>query len=156
VTFPPNLGAPSQIELPSLISWTDSSDAGIKYFSGTATYSQDFNVDKSWLASGSSIQLDLGRVREFAEVSINGKPVGGILWKPPFVADISSDLKPGSNHIEVKITNLWPNRLIGDQQPDAKEHYTFTDYRAYTKDSPLIESGLLGPVRLVRESKMPQ
>jgi hypothetical protein len=152
VTFPPNLGAPTQIELPSLISWTDSPDAGVKYFSGTATYSQDFTVDRNWLASGSSIQLDLGRVREFAEVSINGKPVGGILWKPPFIADVASALKAGTNHIEVKVTNLWPNRLIGDQQPGATEHYTFTDYRAYTADSPLVESGLLGPVRLLKET----
>jgi hypothetical protein len=60
-------------------------------------------------------------------------------------------LKPGANHLEVKVTNLWPNRLIGDQQPDTTEHYTFTDYQAYTKNSPLIESGLLGPVRLLAE-----
>jgi hypothetical protein len=148
VTFPAGLGASSRIELPSLLSWTDSSQAGIKYFSGTATYSQDFNVEPQWLSSGAATRLDLGRVREIAEVTVNGKPVGGILWKPPFAADISSALKAGANHIEIRVTNLWPNRLIGDQQLGA-EQYTFTDYQAYTKDSPLIESGLLGPVRLI-------
>ena len=127
----------------------------MKYFSGTATYSQDFEVEQSWLASGSSILLDLGRVREIAEVTINGKPVETILWKPPFRVDISSALKAGINHIEVKVTNLWPNRLIGDQQPGA-DQYTFTDYQAYTKDSPLIESGLLGPVRLIAAPSVAQ
>jgi hypothetical protein len=155
VTFPPGLGAPSQIELQSLISWTEAPQAGVKYFSGTATYSQDFEVEQSWLAPGSSILLDLGRVREFAEVTLNGKPVETILWKPPFRVDISSALKAGTNHIEVKVTNLWPNRLIGDQQPGA-DQYTFTDYQAYTKDSPPIESGLLGPVRLMAASSAAQ
>ena len=123
----------------------------MKYFSGTATYSQDFEVQQSWLTSGSSLLLDLGRVREIAEVTINGKPVETILWKPPFSTDITSALKAGTNHIEVRVTNLWPNRLIGDQQPGA-DHYTFTDYQAYTKDSPLTEAGLLGPVRLMGAS----
>jgi hypothetical protein len=103
------------------------------------------------LSQGSSIQLDLGRVREIAETKINGTSAGDILWKPPFIADVSSALKPGRNHIEVTVTNLWPNRLIGDQQPGATS-YTFTDYQPYTKDSPLIESGLLGPVRLLSET----
>jgi hypothetical protein len=74
--------------------------------------------------------------------------VGGILWKPPFRADITSALKPGTNHLEIKITNLWPNRIIGDQQPGVQKTYTFTDFRPFTKDTPLMESGLLGPVKL--------
>jgi hypothetical protein len=151
VAFAPDLGAPSQIELSSLISWTESPQPGVRYFSGSATYSQEFNIQPNWLSSGSPIQLDLGRVREIAEVAVNGRPIDEILWKPPFVVDITALLKPGANHLEVKVTNLWPNRLIGDQQPDTTEHYTFTDYQAYTKNSPLIESGLLGPVRLLAE-----
>ncbi|AXC14951.1 Alpha-L-arabinofuranosidase II precursor [Acidisarcina polymorpha] len=151
VAFPPDLGAPPVLELPSLTSWTSSADPGVKYFSGTATYSQDFNVDRDWFPAGSSVVLDLGRVREIAEVSVNGTPVGGVLWKPPFRVNLSPLLKAGVNHLEVKVTNLWPNRLIGDQQPDATAHYTFTDYQAYEKDSPLTESGLLGPVRLIGE-----
>jgi len=93
------------------------------------------------------VMLDLGKVKEIAEVSVNGKPLG-IFWKAPFQADVTGALKPGANLVEIKVTNLWPNRMIGDQQPSAAKTYTFTDYRPYTKDSPLLESGLLGPVTL--------
>lgn len=91
---------------------------------------------------------DLGKVKDIAEVSVNGKARGAILWKPPFQADVTGALKPGKNHLQIKVTNLWPNRMIGDRQPSAQKRYTFTDCRPYTKDSPLLESGLLGPVRL--------
>jgi len=147
VSFPPNLGAPPSIRLDNLISWTASSDAGVKYFSGTATYTKDFEASGDWFRSGAKLVLDLGKVKEIAEVSVNGKPLG-ILWKPPFEADVTGALKPGTNHLEIRITNLWPNRIIGDQQASATKQYTFTVYKPYTKDSPLLESGLLGPVRL--------
>jgi hypothetical protein len=75
--------------------------------------------------------------------------VGGILWKPPFRADVTSVLKPGLNHLEVKITNLWPNRIIGDQQPNAKKKYAWLDYRPFKASTPLLESGLLGPVKIL-------
>jgi (4-O-methyl)-D-glucuronate---lignin esterase len=148
VSFPPNWGAPPEIHLESLISWTASTDDGVKYFSGTAAYAKEVEAPQDWFRSGAKVVLDLGKVKEIAEVSVNGKPVGGILWKPPFQADVTEVLKPGSNRIEIKVTNLWPNRIIGDQQPSAKKKYTFTDYRPYTKDSPLLESGLLGPVMI--------
>ena len=79
-------------------------------------------------------------------MSINGTPVGWILWKPPFQVDVTGVLKPGKNHIQIRVTNLWPNRMIGDQQPSALKKYAWTDYRPYTKDSPLLESGLIGPM----------
>lgn len=148
VSFPPNWGAPPQVKLDQLSSWTASSDDGVKYFSGTATYSKDFDVSSDWLRSGNKIMLDLGTVKEIAEVSLNGKPAGGILWKPPFQADITSGLKAGSNHLEIKVTNLWPNRMIGDQQPGVQKTYTFTDAKFYKPNSPLMESGLLGPVKV--------
>jgi hypothetical protein len=148
LTFPPNLGAPSQIDLDSLISWTAASDSGVKYFSGTATYTNQFNLPVGWDRQGSKVVLDLGRVREFAQVTLNGTPLPDILWKPPFALDVTSVLKAGVNKIEVEVTNLWPNRIIGDQQPGVNEKYTFTVYGAYKADSPLIESGLLGPVVL--------
>ena len=147
VTFPPNWGAPSQITLGRLISrplYPD--DGGVNYFSGTPTYSQELRAPKDWFRSGVKLVLNLGKVKDFAEISVNGKAVGGILWKPPIQADVTGVLKPGANHIEIKITNLWPNRMIGDQQPSAQKKYTWTDYRPYTKDSPLLESGLLGPI----------
>jgi hypothetical protein len=148
VNFPPNWGAPPEIHLEKLISWTASSDDGVKYFSGTATYSKDVEAPQDWFRPGAKVLLDLGKVKEIAEVSVNGKPIGGTLWKPPFQADVTEALKPGTNRIEIKVTNLWPNRIIGDQQPSMQKKYTFTDYRPYTKDSPLLESGLLGPVMI--------
>jgi hypothetical protein len=147
VAFPPNWGAPAQIRLDDLTSWTTSADPGVKYFSGTATYTKDIQVPPAWLHPGAHVRLDLGKVKEIAEVSVNGKPLG-ILWKPPFQVDVTGALRPGANHLEIRITNLWPNRMIGDQQPSATKRYTFTDYKPYTKDSPLLESGLRGPVTL--------
>ncbi len=116
ISFPPDRGAPSQIRLDKLISWTNSSEDGVKYFSGTATYSKDIVAPPAWFKPGAKLVLDLGAVKEIAEISVNGKSLGEILWKPPYRADITPDLKPGKNHVEIKITNLWPNRIIGDEQ----------------------------------------
>jgi len=121
----------------------------VKYFSGTATYTKQIDAAAAWFRQGAKIVLDLGNVKEIAELSVNGKSVGGILWKPPFRADVTSALKPGANHIEIKVTNLWPNRLIGDAQPGAQNKYTFTDFPFYKASSALMESGLLGPVSLI-------
>jgi len=150
LTFPQNLGAPQEVEMPALESWTKSADAGIKYFSGTATYHKNLEAPKEWFKPGAKVILDLGTVKEIAEVEINGKPVGGILWKPPFVLEVTSVLRPGSNQLSVKVTNLWPNRMIGDLQPGATKTYTWTDFRAFKPDSPLLESGMIGPVTLWR------
>jgi len=147
VGFPPNWGAPTTIHLESLTSWTKHSDEGVKYFSGTATYTKEIEARQEWFRPGAKLVLDLGDVREFAEVSVNGKPLG-IIWKPLFQMDVTSALKPGRNHLEVKITNLWQNRLVGDQQPSAKKKYTFITFQHYTAETPLLDSGLLGPVRL--------
>jgi hypothetical protein len=154
VSFPANLGAPPQVELSSLSSWTVSTDPGVKYFSGTATYINQFTLPNGWDRAGSKVVLDLGRVREFAQVTLNGHKLPDILWKPPFTLDVTSTLQAGPNRIEVEITNLWPNRIIGDLQQDARQKYTFTVYGAYKADSPLVESGLLGPVKLLRLTRM--
>jgi alpha-L-rhamnosidase len=153
IEFPPNLGAPPEVQMHSLESWTASADPGVKYFSGTATYTNQFNLPEGWNSSGATFLLDLGRVREIAQVTLNGKPFPEILWKPPFTLEVTPALKSGLNSIEIKVTNLWPNRIIGDQQPDAKEKFTFTVYGAYKADSPLVESGLIGPVRLMAIKK---
>jgi hypothetical protein len=149
LNFPPDWGAPSQIKLDKLASWTDSADTGVKYFSGTAVYSKTIEVPPDWFRAGTRPMLDLGNVKEIAELSVNGRPAGGILWKPPYQADVAGILKPGTNLLEIKVTNLWPNRIIGDQQEGAEKQYTFTDFRPYRADSPLMESGLLGPVTLL-------
>jgi len=148
VSFPPNHGAPAQARFESLSSWTTSADSGVKYFSGTATYITNFTANRQWLAKGSRLRLNLGDVKNLAEVSVNGRSLG-VLWKAPFVIDISDALHAGKNRLEVKVTNVWPNRIIGDKQPGA-QRIAFSTFDPYKADSPLLPSGLLGPVTLLR------
>ena len=96
-----------------------------------------------------ALPIYLGSVKNLAEVWVNGKPLG-VVWKTPFRVDATEALRPGANLVEVKVTNLWVNRLIGDQQPDAGKTYTYTTQPFYKADSPLLPSGLLGPVEVVR------
>jgi hypothetical protein len=151
VRFQPNRGAPDAITLDALGSWSDSADPGVKYFSGTATYSNTIDAPADWFASGARVWIDLGDVKELAEVSVNGKSLG-VVWKRPFRVDATSALKPGANSLEVKVTNLWVNRMIGDRQPNAAKQYTFTRPVFYKADSALVKSGLLGPVRVVQDT----
>jgi hypothetical protein len=147
VSFQPDRGAPSAITFNNLTMWNENSDPGIKYFSGTATYSKTIQAPAEWIKSGKELWLDLGDVRNLAEVVINGKSLG-IIWKIPFRVNMTDALKEGENSLKVKVTNLWVNRLIGDQQPKAKK-YTYTTQDFYKADSPLLPSGLLGPVKIV-------
>jgi hypothetical protein len=149
VSFQPNRGAPARITLDKLVSWSANADAGVKYFSGTATYTKTVEAPASWFKAGSRLWLDLGDVKNLAEVSVNGKPLG-IAWKPPFRIDVTGALKTGANQLEIKVTNLWVNRLIGDQQPGIATKYTYTTQQFYQQNSPLLPSGLLGPVRIVQ------
>jgi len=149
VSFQPDRGAPSMITLDRLSSWSDSSDKGVKYFSGTGIYYRSIEAPADWFVRGAKLWLDLGSVKNLADVTVNGKALG-ILWKAPFRVDVTDVLKPGGNRLEIKVTNLWVNRLIGDAQPDAARKYTYTTQPFYRADSPLLPSGLLGPVRIVR------
>ncbi len=121
LSFPPNWGAPPSVALDKLISWTDSTNDGVRYFSGTATYEKEIEIPADRLAAGRELWLDLGAVKNFAGVSLNGQDFG-VLWKPPFRVNITTAAKPGLNKLSVKVTNLWPNRLIGDEQlpPDVE------------------------------------
>jgi hypothetical protein len=148
VNFQPGRGAPASITLDKLISWPDSTDAGVKYFSGAGTYTKMIEVSPEWFKKGSKLCIDLGDVKNLAEVTVNGKPLG-IVWHTPYRVDATSALKPGANVVSIKVINAWVNRLIGDQQPDATTKYTFADVKPYKANSPLQASGLLGPVRLV-------
>ena len=123
----------------------------MKYFSGTGTYSKTIQAQADWFKSGARLLLDLGAVKNLAEVTVNGKPLG-ILWKAPFCADVTDALKPGANTLEIQVTDLWVNRLIGDAQPGVSKKYTYTNRPFYRADSPLKPSGLLGPVRVVRSA----
>lgn len=174
LSFPSGWGAPEHVVLPNLIPWSDHPDPGVKYFSGTATYRTTFDLPASLMAKNRRLTLDLGRVEVIAQVRLNGRDLG-ILWKPPFRGDITSVARPGANALEIQVTNLWPNRMIGDEQlpedsdrwpngtlkawpawleegkPSPTGRYTFTTWRLWRKDEPLLPSGLLGPVRVVSE-----
>ncbi|MCQ2238878.1 MAG: hypothetical protein MJZ73_06565 [Bacteroidaceae bacterium] len=144
VKFQEKRGAPAEATFDRLASYTESEEFGIKYFSGTANYQNTLKVGK---LEGKAI-LDLGEVHELAEVIVNGTSAG-IIWKKPFRVDITSLLKEGDNQLEVKVTNVWVNRLIGDQQSNCPEKITFTDSHYYNPDSPLQPAGLVGPVQLI-------
>jgi hypothetical protein len=171
VRFAPNLGAPARVTFDRLISWSEHTDPGVKYFSGAATYSATLDVPKPLLAAGRRLILDLGKLAVMAEVRLNGKDLG-ILWKAPFRLDVTAAAKPGKNQLEVRVVNLWINRQIGDEQlpedsdrnqdgtlkswpewlaagkPSPAGRYSFTSWRLWKKDDRLVESGLLGPVTL--------
>lgn len=92
--------------------------------------------------------LDLGKVKNLAKIYLNGKDLG-TLWTTPWRVEISDFLKESGNELKIEVTNLWPNRLIGDEQNSDKVKYTYATFQHYTKDSPLLESGLIGPVRIL-------
>lgn len=172
VHFPKGWGAPEQVVLDRLISWTEHPDPGVRYFSGTARYEKTFRIPARLLTSNRRIYLSLGEVRNLCEVWLNGKYLG-ILWKPPYRVDITGAARAGENRLEVRVTNLWVNRLIGDEQyPDDREwdgsrlktfpqwflqgksppvpqRLTFTTWKHWTKNEPLRPSGLLGEVEVV-------
>jgi hypothetical protein len=151
VSFQPDLGAPPSVTLDSLASWSDNADAGVKYYSGTGTYTKTVQASADWFKPGAHLWIDLGDVKNLAEVVVNGKSLG-VVWHTPYRVDATSALKPGSNEVVVKVTNAWVNRLIGDQQPGATK-FTSADVKPYKANSPLLPSGLLGPVAVVRTEK---
>jgi hypothetical protein len=149
INFQKKRGAPAMITLDNLTSWSENADIGVKYFSGTGTYKKNIEAPSEWFSNGARLWLDLGSVKNLAGVTVNGKELG-IVWKAPFRIDVTDALKPGTNALEVRVTNLWVNRLIGDAQPDAVKKYTYTTQQFYRANSHLIPSGLLGPVRIMR------
>jgi len=151
VTFPPDLGAPEKIQLTDLESWTAHTDSGVKFFSGTATYTKTVSAQASWFQSRARLIIDLDTVHDIAEVSINGKSLA-TLWKPPYQVDVTDALEPGENQLEIKVTNQWTNRQIGDRRvpPEKKVLASFGFGRMGGSPNPeLPSSGLLGPVTVV-------
>jgi hypothetical protein len=170
LSFPPNLGAPLKAIFPKLISWPLAGDDGIRYFSGTAVYNKKFVLKGDLLRKGNSLELDLGTVGVIAEVIVNGENLG-VIWKAPFRVILGDAVHKGTNHIEIRVTNLWPSRLIGDARipddmkwrgdnPEAwpewlnrpaerkSKRITFTSHKFWDENSHLTLSGLLGPVVL--------
>jgi hypothetical protein len=154
VHFQEKLGAPESVTMPKLISWTESADPGVKYFSGTATYAKTVVVPGAWLRKGQRIWLDLDRVMDVADVKVNGK-TAGLVWAPPYRVDVTEELHAGSNKIEIAVTNEWTNRQIGDRTlPEAQQILSPSGIPARPGARPqaLPDSGLLGEVRLVATS----
>lgn len=154
IQFDPKWGGPEKVKTEQLKSWTDFDDPGIRYYSGTATYSKTFNLKDQDLKEHKLI-LDLGNVKEMASVKINGRQLQ-VLWCAPFCFDISSFVKTGNNELEVEVVNMWPNRLIGDSKLPESQRLTKTNINKFNgpdADQYLRISGLIGPVRisLVRE-----
>jgi len=152
VSLQPGRGAPASITMDKLASWSENTDDGVKYFSGVGTYTKTIEAPADWFKPGAHLWIDLGDVKNLADVTVNGKSLGTV-WHTPYRVDATSALKPGANAVIIKVTNAWVNRLIGDQQPNAGTKYTFTVYHPYKANSSLLASGLLGPVEVVRAAK---
>lgn len=178
VEFDPKWGAPANVTFEKLQDWATHSEEGIRYYSGTAFYRSKFKFARPGFPDSSSrVYLDLGKVEVMADVTLNGKNLG-ILWNPPYRVDVTEELEIGENTLEIKVVNLWVNRLIGDEHlPEDCERdangvvkawpkwiqegkasptgrRTFTSYRQWAKDNPLISSGLIGPVQLLTAGKI--
>jgi hypothetical protein len=168
VSFDPKWGGPESAVFDTLQDWSKHSDNGIKYYSGTAFYRQTFDMPES---QSGVLYLDLGKVKNIARIRLNGKDLGTV-WTAPWRVEITDAVKSKNNKLEIEVVNLWPNRLIGDEQmpydginngkwPDwllegkqrTSGRYTFASCRHYKKDSPLFESGLLGPVTILSNEK---
>jgi hypothetical protein len=154
VRFAPNWGAPESAEFRNLVSWTERPEAGIRFFSGAATYEIKFDVPAALVAANAYTVLDLGRVANLAEVRLNGRDLG-VLWKVPFQVPVAGFLKAGENRLEVKVVNLWGNRMTGDESLPAGRQFTHTNMRKVTATTPLQTSGLLGPVRILAAHDIP-
>ena len=167
-----------EVEMPELKDWTTFDDPRIKYFSGTAVYK--CKVEDVKCKAGERAILSLGDCNgQIAKVVLNGRDLG-TAWCEPYEVEIPHGvLKDGANALRIEFTNVWANRLIGDEQeppdcdfanapypggwyltrfPDwfkdglasrpSKGRKCFTDWNYFTKDSPLVPSGLLGPMRI--------
>jgi hypothetical protein len=132
--FPQGLGAPEEVSLDHLKSWSEHEQSGVKYFSGTATYLKEVEIPAEAMQKGDVVRLDLGDVKNLAKVIVNGVDLG-ILWKPPFVVDISRAAKPGKNKLEIQVVNLWVNRLIGDEQISEPNGLKYSPWNAHSGSS---------------------
>ncbi len=149
VHFDPKWGGPETAQFDSLVSWPTRPEAGIKFYSGTAVYEKSFALPQP--ATGnrpSKIYLDLGSVRELAEVKVNGRSCG-IVWCPPWRVEVTDKVLPGQNRLQIAVVNFWPNRLIGDAGLPPEQRLTQTNIRKLTAMTPLEPAGLFGPVKLL-------
>ena len=155
--FPSGWGAPASVAMDRLIAWNTHPHEGIRHFSGTATYRTSFELDAE--QARRPVRLGLGQVGHIARVRVNGKDLG-VVWTAPWRVDLSGVAKAGRNELEIDVTNLWVNRLVGDAGLPREQRRTRTNvpalprgsrlphYRGYSPEHRLVTSGLLGPVTL--------
>jgi hypothetical protein len=115
IQFPAGSGAPASITVDRMVDWSRHADPGVKHFSGTAIYRRTLEIPRALLNCGTRLELDLGNVAIMAQVTVNGRDLG-VLWKPPYCVDITAAARRGPNGLEVRVVNLWVNRMIGDEQ----------------------------------------
>ena len=180
VAFDPKWGGPAKVTFDALEDWSRRPEEGIKFYSGQATYAKTFDLPAiAKVASGNGrLWLDLGTVKNVAAIRLNGRDLG-VVWCDPWRVEITDAVKPKDNRLEIRVANLWPNRLIGDEReaPDAEYakggnlarwpdwllkgeprpspgRLTFSTWKHYGKDSPLLPSGLLGPVTVFKSENL--
>lgn len=169
VAFPEGWGAPREATFDKLQSWTESDNEGIRLFSGIATYRKSFEILEP-LAKQDRLFLELGDLAEIAEVTLNGKYLGRV-WLPPYRVEIAGVAQAGPNQLEIRIANLWANRLNGDSLRPESTRFTRSNLDriqtdptsdssygrvprgktrpVYTSIPPLMPSGLFGPVQII-------
>ena len=147
VKFDPQWGGPESVDFAELVDWTKRPEPGIKYYSGKATYQKTFDLPEAVHRPGKLLYLDLGKVENVAEVRLNGMDLG-VVWTAPWQVDITQSVKPTGNELQIDVVNLWPNRLIGDAALPPAQRFTVTNVTRFKKESPLLPSGLLGPVTI--------
>ena len=149
VSFDTEMGGPESYQMEQLTSWSDINLDGVKYYSGTATYTREFSIEEALLSKDTEVYVAFEGIQEMARFFINGNDVG-ILWTPPYQANITQHLKPGTNQITVEVINTWNNRIVGDLRNPDKTPYTHTNAKSkFTKDGPLLPSGLTGKAALL-------
>lgn len=149
VSFDPKWGGPAFVTFDKLTDWTKRPEEGIKYYSGTAVYRKKFDLETTPV-QGKRLLLDLGEVREECSVRLNGRDLG-VIWSKPARVDITNCVSKTGNELELKVVNLWPNRLIGDAGLPKEKQFTETNMHKFNHNSPLLPSGLLGPVNVLTE-----
>ncbi len=154
VSFDTELGGPESYDMDELASWSEVDVEGVKYYSGTATYTRDFTIEKSLLSKDTEVTVAFENIQEIARVHINGNDCG-IIWTPPYKANITKYIKPGTNKITVEVTNTWNNRIVGDlRNPDEKAYTRTNAKNKFNKNSPLLESGLIGHAEIFFTNKL--
>jgi hypothetical protein len=149
LSFNTEMGGPKTYRIDSLASWSEEDEEGVKYYSGKATYTRDFTVNENALKESEAFVV-FDDIQEMARVSINGNDCG-IVWLPPYKANITQWLKPGKNTVTVQVINTWNNRIVGDLTNPDKKQFTSTNVKTskFKPNSPLLKSGLMGKAEMV-------